>query len=343
MYKRIKTFNDVGSPFFDKKYWYLRSRYIVNTEITQYDTDDIVHAKCVVNFADYINTEDCIYFSDFSNYQLGVINKSTFDLEYAEICLIGLNSESVTSRLQFVGNIKSKGFGLYDFKTMQIEKIFSPDPVYKRIISVNDSFFKIGGIETPGIISFCDLNDQLKWQLDLSESGSYKDVFGKKQIGEIKSVHSDQNSVIVVAGTVIVCYNLTTGNAMWELKSERWPFGKWLIVDGNVGYVAGEIGYQCIDLVNGTFISPVFTLKNIEIANKSISPSGREMVLNDGLLWHSISDSGISVIAAIDPSSGEYVWHQKIETKGWIHSPKFYLDKMYILSSEGELLIYQKE
>lgn len=240
----------------------------------------------------------------------------------------------------YYGNSVRNGFIKFNLLKGEIDEIISKESTNSEYLFFKN--FRIVLERENGNFDVLREGNYL-WSSSLSDIGRYNDIFGREQIGKLKIVCPHNNNVIVVAGRAAVCYELSTGKVIWELKNERWPFGNWMIIDGDIGYITGEIGYQSIDLIRGEFILPNVSLKNIQISKKNVLPSGRQMIMHDGLLWHSITDSGISVIAAIAPDSGEYVWYQKVETLGWLHSPKFYLDKMYILSSEGELLIYQKE
>lgn len=250
---------------------------------------------------------------------------------------IGYGDKAIISRYDARNDTST--LCLLNLNTWQLDDI--REPIKGGIVAGKEEVI----ITVDGSKIYCYNRFSLVWEKDLSGVGSYTDIFGKQQEGVIyrSGIKIYEDRLIVVIGRKMMAYALSTGYLIWELEMQKAPFGLYLVIDGDTGYCTDSLGYISVDLKAGAFLSGVIVLKQIIIKDKTIIPSGRDMVVKDGLLWHSISDNGVNIIAAIEPASGDYISYQQVKARGWISAPRFHENKMYLLTSERELLIFGKE
>jgi outer membrane protein assembly factor BamB len=180
------------------------------------------------------------------------------------------------------------------------------------------------------------------WRKDLSETGGYMDIFGKYQPGNVKAIKIYTDKVCVIVGASVTCIKLEDGRLQWE--HEMGSLYSQILIRNEIGCFFANGGYRLINMESGEWITHVIRLNKISLRDDDIIlPTGRGFVFEGDYLWHDLSNGGMNYISAIDPLTGKYVWLEKIECRGeFAEPPGFYNDKMYIKTTEGDLLVFNK-
>ena len=177
-------------------------------------------------------------------------------------------------------------------------------------------------------------------EADFSELGAYTDMLGRFYKGEVKNVYLYENKVIVLAGAVIVAFDLNTGEKLWQ--HTKTPTYWDMAINGEIGYLSTNAAWGILNLTTGDyeFKGKFF---DIQYNGKTLWSTGGELTYHDNLLWLNVFTNGLSFIVAMNPQDGTYEWVEKVETTEAINPPKFHGNRMYLLDTGRSLHIYEKE
>ena len=114
-----------------------------------------------------------------------------------------------------------------------------------------------------------------------------------------------------------------------------------MVINKNKAYLLQNQNYTVIDIVNGIFIIEK-KIDTFQYQGKEVFFDAHgEPVYNQGFIWSSLYSGGVSFVCAIEPSTGDVVWVQHLESGYKIESIKFNNNQMYILDTGGTLNILE--
>lgn len=186
----------------------------------------------------------------------------------------------------------------------------------------------------------------LLWQKDLSEITSYTDWDGKHQ-GNVKNVYLYENKLIVVAGNSVLAMNIETADILWQIKyNDFQPFT--LHINNHFAYLSKGVFYSVIDLEKGEKVLETMLIRPFdhdpEYEKANLAMVGSDMTFYDNYLYFSDKHKGRYYLAKLNPHTAQIEEYQFLEeVKSNLAPPKFYDDKMFLLDSNNNLFIYERE
>jgi len=185
-----------------------------------------------------------------------------------------------------------------------------------------------------GILGYFDFQNNLKWQLDLSQSCAY-DLGKGLQKAEISNIYINDKSIFILAGLSVVGVSIKTGDILWNTKLDTWQSRA--VINASYLYTTSNTYLNKIDCETGEII----------YKNKEFEGTGpvSELIWNDGFLW-TIMDSSPSTLLCIDPKTGNYVETISLPDLGITrdcYDPKFYENRMYLLDHDNTLHVFENK
>ena len=184
------------------------------------------------------------------------------------------------------------------------------------------------------------------WQKDLSEITSYTDWDGEHK-GEIYNVYSYKNRIIVVAGNSVLSLEKDNGVIEWQTTYDDFQPHTLHIVE-NIGYLCRGAYYSLINLNTGEKLLEIKLLRpfnlSLKYKNSNVAMVRSDMTYHEGYFYFTDKSEEHRYLGKIEPQTGIVEEYQILEgITSSIHPPKFHKDKMFLLDSESNLHIYQKD
>ncbi|MCB0497336.1 MAG: hypothetical protein KDC79_14440 [Cyclobacteriaceae bacterium] len=288
---------------------------------------------------DFINVDKYIIFTsnnaDFS-YAYQKSDERILKLPY----ILHIKGEKIDEQYLCYSQYEGKEcYLLISLDSLEINKIFNIAIGFGNVNHIVGNMF-ISTKRHLGIFALFDLSNKLRWQANLGELGSYEDWRGKHK-GEIHNLYYYRDTILVNSGPFIFCFSLNNGELLWSLRSNIEARFYSMVINKNKAYLLQNQNYTVIDIVNGIFIIEK-KIDTFQYQGKEVFFDAHgEPVYNQGFIWSSLYSGGVSFVCAIEPSTGDVVWVQHLESGYKIESIKFNNNQMYILDTGGTLNILE--
>jgi hypothetical protein len=192
-----------------------------------------------------------------------------------------------------------------------------------------------------GKIGSFDFNNNLVWQLDLSDLCSY-DVGNGLEKAELSNIYTDDEFVYLLAGLSVVKVSIQSGDIIWHAnlataQSRGLVYGGYLYttsnayinkIDCQTGEILYQVGFDYFFIGNKKELGPI-----------------KELVWYQDSIW-TVMDSNPSALIEINPSDGSYISVIPLKELGITrdcHMPRFHKNRMYLLDFDNTLHIFEME
>lgn len=181
-------------------------------------------------------------------------------------------------------------------------------------------------------------------RINITETGAVKDhfLFGT-QPGKIEDILLWKDSIFVLNGNSIQCFELSSGKLISEFKAEsEWDFNmiSLLLYKNKILFVPRQgTGYRIYDIENST-LSPLITLDPPEFLQPNLNFVCTDWKLYKDALWY-VSNRAKRYIASIEPLTGKTSNAIPIkDAEGSISDPQFYKNRIFTTDTGSNLFIY---
>lgn len=339
--------------------------------------------KKITNISPYniFFKDDAILVLDKKNKNISCITLNDFHIKWKienqKYGFIILNNKIVCNNIiiyNVEGKLEYKHQGIEEFYNIEIFDIKNNFVLYKTVNEDEEKilyhifdidakiFIKINiGCPTPvlfiskskllcktrNLLSVYEYDtEKILWQKDLSEITSYTDWDGKHQ-GNVKNVYLYENKLIVVSGNSVLAMNIETADILWQIKYDDFqPFT--LHINNHFAYLSKGVFYSVIDLEKGEKVLETMLIRPFdhdpEYEKANLAMVGSDMTFYDNYLYFSDKHKGEYYLAKLNPHTAKIEEYQFLEeVKSNLAPPKFYDNKMFLLDSNNNLFIYERE
>ncbi|GIM53350.1 hypothetical protein CAPN004_23790 [Capnocytophaga cynodegmi] len=240
-------------------------------------------------------------------------------------------------------NTKKMGFIKFDYLKGKVNKVFLENR-YNGLHKLLGDFLILYRDKIISIHS--KTNFSLLWQKDLSDITSYE-YWGEFHQGNVKNVYLYENKLIVVAGNSVLAMNIETADILWQIKyNDFQPFT--LHINNHFAYLSKGTFYSVIDLEKGEKVLETMLIRPFdhdpEYEKANLAMVGSDMTFYDNYLYFTDKHKGRYYLAKLNPHTAQIEEYQFLEeVKSNLAPPKFYDDKMFLLDSNNNLFIYERE
>jgi len=280
------------------------------------------------------------------------------DIIYSCDYNIFINNNSIISLAQSLPRRVSRGVYLKDIyifnkKTNSIGNIILKD-CEENIVFFNDKNLVLSN--NTQLHAYTLPTAQPLWQFDLGVLGTFRDSNGETQAYEVRQFVGvyEEELLVLLSDFRFVAFNIQTGKKTKDIHIPQYIS----CTDGdyfaNSGVHIDNENKRLIWL-SGTmlFHIEISTFKLSQIKNFWHVPQNEKWrfmssTLHQGLLYFT-GDKGMEYVVAtrigvMNAETGEILWQQQIEKTGGLpNAPQVNNDKLYVLTVNKELYIFQKE
>jgi len=142
---------------------------------------------------------------------------------------------------------------------------------------------------------------------------------------------------LILSASVGVARVTMDGNVVWKV----FAFGGTMEIVGHYGYESKNNVFYRIDLDNGELClyDNNGKLPPLSINGHEIFPSGDKLTIHDGLVWRMLYDGGLTLLAAIDPETGQFKYFHRFYDIAYENCrPKFINGKLYLYDAITDVL-----
>ena len=174
------------------------------------------------------------------------------------------------------------------------------------------------------------------------------DVFPEEEVQKIYSDYTSremrlykimpyEDDMIIVTSVGIVRMTMC-GKIVW--KTIYMAYRSMQII-GHYGYESYNSIFYRIDLDNGELCLYDYNgeLPPLSINGHEVRPSGDKLTIHNGLLWRMLYDGGLTLLAAIDPETGQFKYFHRFYDIAYENCrPKFINGKLYLYDAITDVL-----
>lgn len=149
--------------------------------LSQYDAGlRVLQSSPAIQFHLWAFSPSSIVFIDGQNQKTGLLSKSDLSVSVCDYFLRGLREHSIIpGQEKYIGTIGNDRCGMVDLQRNTIEKTWRNEKQSGFIMALPNGFLEYGSMPSGSKIFYRDYDDQLIWQTDVTEKGSYQQLDSK--------------------------------------------------------------------------------------------------------------------------------------------------------------------
>ncbi len=185
------------------------------------------------------------------------------------------------------------------------------------------------------------------WSFDTGQLGSElnKILLHKEtevRLQNVKQVYVRDTKIIVTLTHAVIALHESTGKQLWQIDFDALDPNE-IVFDKTFGYLSQGVFYSIIDIEKGKKILERELPTHVEINLNKVHfmNAGSGLVFFDGFLFFTFSELGVRYLIKIEPLTGEFVSGMILDTKAATYKPVFNSNRMYVLSQDRNLLVYE--